>query len=1262
MGRRERPLDPAAGPTARFAYELRKLRAEAGGITYRDMARKAHYSASTLAQAAAGERLPSLEVVRAYVAACGGDRARWEQTWKRAAAGAAEEEHARADRAGAPYLGLARFEAGDHERFFGRDRLVAELRARVGREGLTVVTGPSGSGKSSLLRAGLIPRLRQAGPGAARPAVIRILTPGEHPARTHAGVLDAEAAPEGTLIVVDQFEEVFTLCTDRAERTRFLDLLCAAAGAGRGIRVVVAVRADFYGYLTHHRDLAAAARAATVLVGPMRPDEVREAIVKPAALGGLVVERALTARLLREVADEPGALPLLSHALLETWRRRRGRVLTEAAYDEAGGLHGAIAHTAERVCRRLTTDQTETARRILLRLVAPGQGTPDTRRPAARTELTAPGTGESAAGAAVLDHLTRARLITLDGDTVNLAHEAVLSAWPRLRDWVDEDRDRLRAQRLLTDAAHTWETLGRDAGALYRGTRLATAAQYFAADRPDDLTGPERQFLHASLAARRRARRGLRTRTAALSVLVVLSLVGALVAWQQNEAAERRDREAEARRLAGVADSLRTSDPRTAMALSLAAWNTAELPETRSALLSAMAQPEQDVFTDPAGGAGTMRHLSLDGRTLVSVGREEAARWDVASERKTDARPGPGTRLDRAGAVAADTGWLPLFAAPGTDEQRVSVLDLATGEEGAAAWPANDGAEMGPSGRSMVTYHHEPGGAGYRIRLHDTGTRRVLLDLRTPSRPEDSDGVWDMSGRQILLNGANVQGRRNKSLPVVSVSTDDRFLAVCTPGRPLEIWDVPEQRRLPAAWTPEMTQRQCLDRQVYFTPDSRRLVVVTDKEIRQWRISSGEQVAVFPHDDVETIGLSEDGSHVAAFDGAEILLWRREQPDAPVLRHSMPGEAVSDLRILPGEGRIRYLAGPAGQWGTAVHTLDLDRALTDEWHGATASALFSSDARNLVTARIDKKDSVARFVLTDVRTGKSTRLPALPCRTTAPYVPVRCEVLLAFSSDGDTLAYGVGESTFGAARPLHVSLWDVPARRVTATPDLKADDTKYEETGLAFGPDDDTLILSEIPEGGATQIWDVSRRKPLRTLPGVNGPLVVRPDGLLFVTTAGQVVTLPAGNPAPGALDPGRNTAHAFSRDGALLAAGDPSGRTALWTGDVTRRLGVLTPEDADAAAHTSALAFAPDGGILAVGLSDGTLQLWDTDTHRPIGQPLPTAGDTLQGLAFSQDGSSLYATGAHTPPQRFDIAPDAAARAVCRRSGGGSTAEGVCG
>ncbi|MFI7416399.1 hypothetical protein [Nonomuraea sp. NPDC049684] len=454
MGRRERPVDPADGPVAAFAVELRKLRQEAGGPSYRAMAARVPCSAATLAQAAAGDRLPTLPVTLAYVQACGGDVEQWRTRWEQALATAREATGSGGDPGRAPYRGLARFETADQAYFYGRTALVERVAELVQAHRLVVVVGPSGCGKSSLLRAGLVPRLRPRG--------VRVVTPGAHPRETLAeaalaGALLPKAGGEiggEEVIVVDQFEETFTLRQDPGDQRAFIDALVTAGTDDRGGRVVLAVRADFFDHCARHPALMEAVRDSTVPVGPMSRSELREAITKPAAAAGLIVQRELTATVIEQVAGEPGGLPLMSHALLETWRRHHGKALTLADYEATGGIHGAVAHTAENLYADLTPTQRLRLRELLLRLVTPGEaGAQDTRRPVRRAELL---TGDPHdPGPVLLERLAAARLITLDDDTADLAHEALLTAWPRLRSRRHDQRERqghgaVRARRAGT--------------------------------------------------------------------------------------------------------------------------------------------------------------------------------------------------------------------------------------------------------------------------------------------------------------------------------------------------------------------------------------------------------------------------------------------------------------------------------------------------------------------------------------------------------------------------------------------------------------------------------------------------------------------------------------------------------------------------------------------------------------------------------------------------------------------------------------------
>ncbi|MGH8904379.1 MAG: AAA family ATPase, partial [Egibacteraceae bacterium] len=365
-----------------------------------------------------------------------------------------------------PYMGLAAFQAEDAERFFGREQLVAELVVRLSESPFLAVVGPSGSGKSSVLRAGLLPAIwNGALPGADVWTTI-VLTPGAHPLEELAAQLGVESgvaagtlladwqaepsrlrlavrqmlvrAPAGAclLLLVDQLEEIFTLCRDEAERRGFVHALASLADeADSQAIVVLGIRADFYGRCAEYPELVAVVQDRQVLVGPMATAELREAITGPAARAGLVLEPGLVETVLADLGGEPGSLPLLSHALFATWQRRRGLTLTLAGYRDAGGVRQAIAQTAESVYGELDLAQQTVAKDVFLRLTALGEGTEDTRRRVSRAELYDGSDVEM-----VLDRLAEARLVTLGEDSVEVAHEALIREWPTLRRWLTDDR------------------------------------------------------------------------------------------------------------------------------------------------------------------------------------------------------------------------------------------------------------------------------------------------------------------------------------------------------------------------------------------------------------------------------------------------------------------------------------------------------------------------------------------------------------------------------------------------------------------------------------------------------------------------------------------------------------------------------------------------------------------------------------------------------------------------------------------------------
>lgn len=1228
MGRREKPVDPDAGPVQRLAHDLRVLREKAGKPPYREIAKRAGYSITAVSQAAAGEQLPSLAVVRAYAEALDGDPDEWERRWRETDA----EVRAPAPDERPPYRGLARFEPDDSDLFFGREALVTDLMELVREHRFAAVFGASGSGKSSLLRAGLIPRLRQAA-GAERPAVIRVLTPGERPARTHEQALVARDGDAETWVIVDQFEELFTLCHDRAERDRFLALLLAAARPESRLRVAIAVRGDFYGHCADHRELAEAVCRANLLVGPLGRDELREVITGPAASAGLTVERALTARIVDEVVDQPGALPMLSHALLETWRRRRGRMLTLAAYEEAGGVRGAIAATAEEAYGGLPAAQGRVARRILLRLIAPGDGTADTRRPASRAEL-----GSGARD--VLERLAGARLITLDGDTVELAHEALITGWPRLAGWIEEGRDRLRAQRRLGEAARGWEELERDPGALYRGTRLSRAEELFARQpdddstgraRPDDdLTPLERAFLTASVAARDaeqeaegRAARRTRFLVVGLAVGLVLALAAGLVAWQRDRVSEEEAAKATARRLATVADSLRSTDPRTAALLGAAAWQTAPLTESRSALLGALAQPERDAFTDPRVGRDVRRFLTDGGRTLLSVDDGTVTVRNVADHKVTATHHLPsGTEVAAAG--------------PGS-----RFLDVSGPDGDENLWSLPRGRPAADLGDASLQGSADDGSAYLTGPVDGPGTVRL-------HRANDGKVVFSTGIPRSLSSGA--------------VGPGGRLLALCPADGPLQLWDAAGGKRLPGDWE-KADKTLCGtgtgadggSRLLRFSQDGKRLAAVYGTAAVVWDVASGRTVDDFTSGGdtgFTQAALSADGEFLATADDHELAVWRLATGGTQVFHRPLSGADMKGLTWDAGSHRLlRYLDG------ATVHTLDLTDRLAPRWQSRPADgSLLSPDGAAL--AIVTRSGGGYRFEL------RSTRSGTVRARATLgplPNLSGEETPLLAFSPDGRALAVADTVSSHGSLR-LRFTVWDVGGHRVRTVLDTSGAADRP-AAALALGPGGRTLLAVRDASGGyATEVWDTRTHRRSRAMPGPSGAaLAVRPEGSLLVGSDDQYADPASGKVTGRALADGREvTALAFSPDGSRLAVGDTTGHVTLWDGSLRHRAGALTGTSDTVSEGepeaVEALAFSSDGSTLAVGGANGTLRLWDTEGQQLLGSDLPTPGDEIRSLAFAQDGGTVYASGPYVPLQRFPVAPDQAVRTICSRTGGGLT------
>jgi WD40 repeat protein/DNA-binding SARP family transcriptional activator len=603
-----------------------------------------------------------------------------------------------------PFKGLAPFDESDSEYYFGRERLVAELVARLVGAPLLGVVGPSGSGKSSVVRAGLMPALAGGVLPGSETWVRVLMRPGEHPlAELEAAVSGIEGDPK-VVLVVDQFEEIFTACRDEDERATFVAELMRVAEDryGRGL-VVLAIRADHYGNCAAYPGLSQLLADNHVLVGPMRREELRRAVELPAERAGLEVEPALVTALLDDVEEAPGALPLLSAALLDIWQRRDGRVLRHSAYLQTGGVHSAVARLAEDAYAQLDRDQQVCAHSLLVRLADEGPDGGIERRRVPLTELDIRPGGDSER---VFELFADRRLLTVSAGSVELAHEALLRGWPRLSSWIEEDRAGLRISHSLTAAAMEWDEHGRDEDALYRGTRLSEADEWRETHEPS-LNKLEREFLDASDAHRegeQRARRkrlqvviaGLAAALGAISVVAIIALSEAQEAEQQRDIAASRQ-------LAAQASGSLEADPGLSLALALKAFERSDTAQAENVLRQAtLSSRALSVWTAHDDWV-TSVEPSVDGSRVVTAGRDGAVRiWDLARGRAV-------------WSVNAYDGWA-------------------------------YGASLSPDGQQLVT-----AGEDGEVAVWDVHSKQKRVLLRLPARALPDGVSFSPDGRRVIV-------------------------------------------------------------------------------------------------------------------------------------------------------------------------------------------------------------------------------------------------------------------------------------------------------------------------------------------------------------------------------------------------------------------------------------------------------------------------------------------------------------------------------
>jgi WD40 repeat protein/class 3 adenylate cyclase len=1166
-----------------------------------------------------------------------------------------------------PYKGLRPFAENDAEDFFGREALTEHLLERLAQTRFLAVVGPSGSGKSSVVRAGLVPRLRQGAlPGSDRWHVAEMF-PGAYPLEELEAALlrTADSAPSGVLeqlernelgllravkqlladdeselvLVVDQLEEAFTLVEDEGRRTQFLALLeRAVTDPHARLRVVVTLRADFYDRPLLYSGFAELLRDYVEALVPLRAEEFERAIAGPAERVGARFEPGLLAELVTDVSDEPGALPLLQYALTELYERREGSTLTRDAYHAMGGVSGALAGRAEEIFSGLGELAQEAARQLFLRLVTLGEGAEDTRRRAERTELASMEVDQAALEEAIQE-FGAWRLLSFDRDprsgapTIEVAHEALMREWARFRRWIDSGREEVRLHRRLAAAAREWEEAGRESSYLLRGSNLAQF-EALAGQSTIALTELEREFVEASTAAnelelerQRRQNRRLRTLLAGAVGLLLLAVVAGAIALVSRSNAQHEAKVALGRELGAEA----VSEPRIDIAMLLAAEAVKldDSRQTQGTLLSTLLRSPAalSTFSSPITDRPQQIGLSPDGRTLAVVENTDFMRfYDTKYRKERLALP---DALHQAPTFSRDGKLIFLFRAkaPPPAPQFLEIRDAKTLRH--LRWLPTDKLWQDP-GPNLGTGYQSP-----LLVSPDDRHAYFAWTLVSQSTGEDLQAYvdkWDV---------------RTGKLQKARVDAKGMFAARLAGGK-LELVADDRVVTLDAATLQQVATKtlhfeaNSADWEGALSPDGRTIIfgssatgAVSFVDLSNGRVTTGTGKTGVG---VQDVGFSPTGRVAVSTDeNGHVTVWN---PRTAEVVDTFTGHEDRTLGLtFSADGKTLYtcsLDGAIFAWDLSGkrrfgHPFAFNATNPQTLNAPPVQPLaVSSDSREFAT-RLQGL-TVGIFGVSSLKREASFTIPfknadaqsAVDALAWSPRAPL----LAVASSDGSMDLWNVAGKP-RLVRALHVSQAQSKNQPVYASE-------------IAFSPDGTRLLeggFENTPKtkagfAGVADVWRVSDGKLAWSAfhPGWSTDAVaISADGRMMALTQSlrktdmtQLVNASTGTVERTIhpLEPlGDAIALAFSSDG-RLETGTYGGVVQSWDSRTGKELGhpVLAMP-----APVSSLAFQPGTDVFAAGGgSGGFVKLWDANTQTEIGSALPGSPGEWASSEFTPDGSKL--------------------------------------